>query len=157
MRDDFEDRNSKVGYRKPPKKGQFKKGVSGNPSGRPKKVFDWDGGVVRELESLLTINENGQRKSIKKFEAITKQLVHKAISGSLSAIRLLIELRRDARERAAEMNERSPYDPLRPGTYSARDLTDDQLAEIILRGERKRSARKGSKRRKARQSRVIDK
>lgn len=114
-------------------------------------------GVVRELESLLTINENGQRKSIKKFEAITKQLVHKAISGSLSAIRLLIELRRDARERAAEMNERSPYDPLRPGTYSARDLTDDQLAEIILRGERKRSARKGSKRRKARQSRVIDK
>ena len=157
MSDDFKDWKSKVGYRNPPKKGQFKKGFSGNPSGRPKKVFDWDGGVVRELESLLTINENGQRKSIKKFEAITKQLVHKAISGSLSAIRLLIELRRDARERAVEMNERSPYDPLRLGTYSADDLTDGELAEIILREETKRSARKGPKRRKTRNRRVIDK
>ena len=28
----------KVGYGRPPKKNQFKKGQSGNPSGRPKKA-----------------------------------------------------------------------------------------------------------------------
>jgi len=30
-------KDKKVGYKKPPKKTQFKKGKSGNPKGRPKK------------------------------------------------------------------------------------------------------------------------
>jgi Family of unknown function (DUF5681) len=59
-----------VGYGKPPKDGQFKKGVSGNPSGRPKKPKDSLSVLMRELESKLTINENGQRKVITKLEGI---------------------------------------------------------------------------------------
>lgn len=41
-----------------------------------------------------------------------KQLVNKALSGNLPATRLLIDLRRQARERAAELQQRSLYDPL---------------------------------------------
>jgi hypothetical protein len=39
----------KVGYGKPPKGGQFKKGISGNPSGRPKKPLDFASQLKKEL------------------------------------------------------------------------------------------------------------
>jgi hypothetical protein len=110
--DDNKARDYEVGYGKPPISGQFKKGISGNPSGRPKKALDFDRELIRELDSPLTINENGKRKSIKKYEGIMKQLVNKALSGNLPATRLLIDLRRQARERAAELQQRSLYDPL---------------------------------------------
>lgn len=102
MFDDTKTRNCEVGYGKPPKSGQFKKGVSGNPTGRQKKALDYDRELIRELSSVVTINESRKRKSIRKYEGVVKQLVNKALSGSLPAIRTLIDLRRDARERAAE-------------------------------------------------------
>ena len=40
--DDYE-----VGYGKPPKNTQFRKGVSGNPRGRPKKSLDFDHELIR--------------------------------------------------------------------------------------------------------------
>jgi hypothetical protein len=55
----------KVGYGKPPKSGQFKKGTSGNPSGRPKKPTDSVSVLMRELDSKFTIKESDQRKVIR--------------------------------------------------------------------------------------------
>ena len=49
-----------VGYGKPPESGRFKKGVSGNPSGRPKKPTDSDSEWRRELTSKVTVIENGK-------------------------------------------------------------------------------------------------
>jgi Family of unknown function (DUF5681) len=43
----------KVGYRKPPKSGQFKKGLSGNPGGRPKKLKSWSELVAEELQRTI--------------------------------------------------------------------------------------------------------
>jgi Family of unknown function (DUF5681) len=78
--DDYE-----VGYGKPPKNTRFQKGVSGNPRGRPKKAPHFDTELIREAKSLIIINDNGERKSISKFQGIVKQLTNKAMTGNMPA------------------------------------------------------------------------
>jgi hypothetical protein len=55
-----------VGYGKPPKNTRFKKGISGNPTGRPKKSPDFYAELIREANSLITINDKGRRIRITK-------------------------------------------------------------------------------------------
>ena len=124
MRDDFEDEDYKVGYGKPPKSGQFKRGVSGNPSGRPKKVSDFHAKVLRVLDSPLTISENGERKVITKDEGIAKQAVNKALSGHVPSMRLVDNWRQQGLEKAAEQQ--------RLANRTVDELSDDELAAIIL-------------------------
>jgi hypothetical protein len=82
--DEFDD--YEIGYGKPPKSGRFKKGTSGNPSGRPKKPTDSVSVLMRELDSKFTIKESGQRKVITKLEGIWKQSVNKAVTGDLKSV-----------------------------------------------------------------------
>jgi len=58
--------------------------------------------LARTLREKVIINENGQRKVITKLEAAVKQLVNKAASGDLRALRHLAGLVMSAEERAAE-------------------------------------------------------
>jgi hypothetical protein len=76
-----------IGYGKPPRDTQFKKGVSGNPKGRPKKALDFEHELIKESKSLMTINENGRSKRISKHKAVIKQLINKAMSGNIPAAR----------------------------------------------------------------------
>jgi hypothetical protein len=78
-----------VGYGKPPKNTQFKKGQSGNPKGRPKGTFNLATVLGKALRERVVVNENGQRRTITKLEAAAKQLVNKAASGDLTALRQL--------------------------------------------------------------------
>lgn len=84
------DREYDVGYRRPPKATQFKKGESGNPKGRPKGSRGLEKVVMEELKAKITVNENGQSKRVRKVEAIAKQMVNKAITGDPKAISLVI-------------------------------------------------------------------
>src|ERR1700755_1453677 len=77
--------DNEVGYGKPPKDTQFRKGVSGNPKGRPKKCRNFYEVLIRESESLMPITENGQRKRLSKDEVAIKQLINQAIRGNTSA------------------------------------------------------------------------
>jgi len=81
-----------VGYGKPPARTRFKKGHSGNPKGRPKGTQNFATVLERTLSEQVVINENGQRRVITKLEAVTKQLVNKALSGDLGASRQLFML-----------------------------------------------------------------
>ena len=85
-----------VGYRRPPITTRFKKGRSGNPTGRPKGALNVSTVLSRTLQEKVVINENGVRKTITKLEAAIKQLVNKAASGELRALQQLVELARDA-------------------------------------------------------------
>ena len=81
-----------VGYGRPPKHSRFKPGHSGNPRGRPKGPKRLIDAVEASLSEKVTVNENGSRRQIAKREAIAKQLVNKAASGDLAAIKLLSQL-----------------------------------------------------------------
>ena len=81
--------NRNVGYGKPPKHTRFQKGVSGNPSGRPKGALNMATVLERALSQTVLIVEGGQKKKISKMEAAVQQLVDKAIGGDMYAFRVL--------------------------------------------------------------------
>jgi hypothetical protein len=87
---------AQVGFRRPPEATRFKKGVSGNPRGRPKGSLNVATAFMRALREKVVINEHGQRKTITKLEAALKQLANKGASGDLRALAQLIALAQDA-------------------------------------------------------------
>jgi len=92
MSNDKKDRDYKVGYGKPPKSTQFKKGQSGNPDGRPKGAKGVTACLKRELEATITIQEGGRKLRISKAEAMAKQFMNKALNGDIRAIMALLKL-----------------------------------------------------------------
>ena len=81
-----------VGYGKPPGHSRFKPGHSGNPKGRPKGSKNIATLLERALTERVFVTENGKRRSISKLEASFKQLVNRAASGDLAAMRQLYAL-----------------------------------------------------------------
>jgi hypothetical protein len=123
--DEFDD--YEIGYGKPPKSGRFKKGISGNPSGRPKKPSDPASDLMKELQSKVIYQENGKRKAITRLRGINRQVVNKAVSGNLSAARLVRDWIRQ--EMVAEQPQNSRN---KPDTYlKPTDMTDDELLMVI--------------------------
>ena len=97
-----------VGYAKPPRTTRFKKGVSGNPKGRPKGSLNVATVFTKTLRERVVINEHGQRKSVTKLEAALKQLVNKAASGDLRALAQLVALARDAEDKQSMLGVQEP-------------------------------------------------
>lgn len=71
----------KVGYGKPPKSGQFKKGKSGNPTGRPSNSRNFSSYLIEELSSHITVTEGTNKKTYTKMQAMAKKMVHDALTG----------------------------------------------------------------------------
>jgi len=89
---DNHDKEYDVGFGKPPKTSQFRKGSSGNPKGRPKGRRNLATVLERTLQEKVIVNENGVRRTVTKLEAAVKQLVNQAASGDLAAMRQLSAL-----------------------------------------------------------------
>jgi hypothetical protein len=79
-----------IGYAKPPRKTQFRKGQSGHPAGRPKGTPNFVTALERALSEAVVVNEGGQRHTISKLEATVKQLVNKATLGDPRATQQLL-------------------------------------------------------------------
>lgn len=100
-----------VGYRRPPKKSRFKKGVSGNPRGRPKGSNNFVTLLGQELEKPITINEDGKKKNITRMHAIVMRIVTGALQGEQKSVLSLIEiLRRSGQFEESEMDDFLPED-----------------------------------------------
>ncbi len=86
-----------VGYRKPPKATRFKKGKSGNPTGKKKKSVEQDVKklMYRELKRQVTITENGRRQRISAVELMVRGVLRRAVTTgcprSLIALMEMIE------------------------------------------------------------------
>jgi hypothetical protein len=81
-----------VGYGRPPKHGQFEKGRSGNPKGRPKGTRNLATDLEEELSALILVREGTQSKHISKQRAMVKALLAKAIKGDTKAINIALSL-----------------------------------------------------------------
>jgi hypothetical protein len=81
-----------VGYGKPPKAYQFKRGQSGNPTARPKKTKSGQTDVAAILSEPLTVTTAGTSQKMSPFEISVRQLVKRALKRDLKAILEVLRL-----------------------------------------------------------------
>jgi hypothetical protein len=89
------EKDYEVGYRKPPVKTRFKKGQSGNPSGRPRRVSEEldPGGILQSIDSEeITLSIHGKPARMTRAEIEFRQLFSKAIRGDLPSARLIANM-----------------------------------------------------------------
>lgn len=84
--------NYAVGYKKPPKSGQFQKGTSGNPAGRSKGALNLATQLRQALAERVTVTENGRRRTVTKQEVMVTVAVNKAAGGDTRTFLALIGL-----------------------------------------------------------------
>ncbi len=87
-----DDRDYEVGFGRPPKHSQFKKGQSGNPRGRPKASKNVDTMLRDTLLRTVTISENGKKRKITALEAFFRQTLKCALEGDARAADKLLKL-----------------------------------------------------------------
>ncbi|OGS66387.1 MAG: hypothetical protein A2522_00370 [Gallionellales bacterium RIFOXYD12_FULL_53_10] len=103
--------NYEIGYRRPPKSGQFKQGQSGNPKGRPKGSANFLTLLEQELAQAITVNENGKKKTITRLQAMVKRLVAEALQGNHKTMMTMVEiLRRNGKFEDTDIDSLLPDD-----------------------------------------------
>ena len=107
MTDEAEVPPKAAGYKKPPVHGQFKKGQSGNPSGRKKAAITFINTFEKVLKRPVTIKENGGKRKISALEGIFITTVGQALKGNTRAIQVMLALsERHNNEAHAELLDR---------------------------------------------------
>ena len=81
-----------VGYKKPPKSGQFKSGQSGNPKGRPKGAKSLKTRVENVLNRKVTVRTKSGTKRKAQLDVLIEQLTNKSINGDTRATAELLKL-----------------------------------------------------------------
>jgi|SRR3954471_11111550 hypothetical protein len=93
--------NYEVGYGKPSKAVQFKKGISGNPRGRPKGKRNLITVLQQTLNETVVIEDKGKKRTVTNLEAAIRRLVNSATAGDMHAFRALSALTLSAEDAAA--------------------------------------------------------
>ncbi len=81
-----------VGYKNPPEHTRWKKGQSGNPTGRAKGQRNLKTDLAAELSELVQISEGGVPRRITKQRALLKGLTARGIGGDSRAANLILNL-----------------------------------------------------------------
>lgn len=115
----YDDDEQEIGCKRPPTWARFKKGQSGNPSGRPRKRKDEPVLVVSssmaddvlraELARTVQLTEGGQRKTLEMLQLVTRAQLKAAATGNHIAQRDVLRQARELEERdttRAEQAER---------------------------------------------------
>ncbi|CUH46459.1 DUF5681 domain-containing protein [Ruegeria atlantica] len=92
MSDDIKDDDYEVGYGKPPKATQFKRGRSGNPKGRPKASKNVGKILEDTFFQKVPITENGVRREATMLEAIVRQVANGAAKGDMRNVDRVLKL-----------------------------------------------------------------
>ncbi len=89
------DDDSVARHQRPPRKGQFKSGQSGNPHGRPKGSRNIRTYVQRLLDAPILVKEDGKTRKISRAEAIAIQYVNMAARGDPKGLAAVMTLTRE--------------------------------------------------------------
>jgi hypothetical protein len=102
------------GFGQPPRRGRFKKGVSGNPSGRPKGSCNLKTDLSKMLKKRVSVREDGEVRKISQQEALLLGLFKQALKG-------------DAKARGSILAMCMKYDPPRSETET--DQREEKISE----------------------------
>lgn len=97
---DFGNANYRVGYAKPPRATRFKKGHSGNPTGRPKKKTTAFTLIESMLSQKAAVLVGSKMRQMSTIEIVLAKLREKAMKGDPNAMRLIIQLDEKCRPKA---------------------------------------------------------
>jgi hypothetical protein len=107
----MESDEEKVGYKRPPRKAQFKPGQSGNPTGKAKGLRSISTELQDILSEQITVADDGALKTMSKQRALASALVTAAISGDLRATAIVMShLSRDGQRNSEEDSESDTED-----------------------------------------------
>ncbi|WP_156347189.1 DUF5681 domain-containing protein [Sphingomonas sp. Leaf33] len=118
---DDDDAIYQIGYKRPPKEHQFKKGRSGNPRGRPKGAKGFAALVRENLARTVQVRMDGHTRTVSVGEAILMRTLRDAVSGG-----------KRAAEQGLKLMERfgTPEPEEAELVWSLENLSDDELTEL---------------------------
>ena len=91
----------RIGRGNPPKHTRFRKGISGNPKGRPKGSKNLSTYLLEAARDQVSVTVGGKRRKITKIQATAMQLATKAASGDQAAINKFLDWMDEIESRAA--------------------------------------------------------
>jgi len=126
-----------VGYRKPPKNTQFKRGKSGNPRGRPKGTKNLKTDLEEELNEKILVHEGAESRRMTKQRALVKGLVTRTLKGDARAASSLLSTMMKLTDTGAAAEPEEPED------LHAEDLEIiEAFKQRILRSANAKAARR---------------
>jgi hypothetical protein len=108
-------------HKRPPRKGQFQPGQSGNPYGRPKGSKNIRTYVHALLGAKIPVIEGGKTRNIPRAQAIAVQLVNLAAKGDPKGLAAILSLTREFDEAIGQP---------RPGAHTP--IADIEVMQDII-------------------------
>jgi hypothetical protein len=81
-----------VGYGRPPKATQFRKGQSGNPKGRSRGSRSIGATLQAIIGQKIAVTEHGMTRRIPALEVMLRRLTNDAMRGDVRGLKLLLSL-----------------------------------------------------------------
>lgn len=120
-----------VGYGRPPKHSQFKKGMSGNKLGRPRKILSSDDMLGKLLFSKRPVTIDGTTVALTGLEILYKQKFNMAVKGNTKLLMALIKAGEDLIRKLRKSSASAEQSSFR--TYTREELaqmTPQQLSDL---------------------------
>lgn len=143
-----------VGYCKPPKGTQFKKGVSGNPKGRPKRPKDIMATFEKVLSEKITVRDSTGTRTMTTLEGRLFSSVQKAMQGESKAFSYIMQRAKKLgliKAHTGHPDARGPRfmlvpDPMTPEAWEAETrVQQDQLMRDAAEDLRNAEAQDGQR------------
>jgi Family of unknown function (DUF5681) len=128
-----------VGYGKPPVHSRFRKGQSGNPSGkrRPGEAEDAQALIRQEAYRLLTLREGDKLTRMPALQAVARSLMTCAVKGNVPAQRAVFKAVQDIEAEARARRTGGTGD--KKLNKDVNDITDEELMDILSAAQNDKS------------------